>query len=177
MTHDKFEGERRLMRIHIGESDKWHGKPLYEAIVEMLSKDGFSGVTVLRRGGRLRRVEYLSHRQNSSPVAGLADHPGNHRICRKHREDFARRDGRRRIDHARESTRDPVSRSEEIASQTSTNAFFRKLPYSGGQYFPARRIRAIHWACGDPERASSSASLCTSYSTRRMEGSSSSIRR
>ena len=48
MPHEKFEGERTLMRIHIGESDKWHGKPLYEAIVEMLRKEGFSGVTVLR---------------------------------------------------------------------------------------------------------------------------------
>jgi PII-like signaling protein len=36
------------MRIHIGESDKWHGKPLYEAIVQMLRKESFSGVTVLR---------------------------------------------------------------------------------------------------------------------------------
>lgn len=36
------------MRIHIGESDKWRGKPLYEAIVEMLRKEGFSGATVLR---------------------------------------------------------------------------------------------------------------------------------
>jgi PII-like signaling protein len=48
MTHEKFEGERTLMRIHIGESDKWHGKALYEAVVEMLRKEGFSGVTVLR---------------------------------------------------------------------------------------------------------------------------------
>lgn len=48
MTHEKFEGERTLMRIHIGESDKWHGKPLYEVIVEMLRKEKFSGVTVLR---------------------------------------------------------------------------------------------------------------------------------
>jgi PII-like signaling protein len=51
MTHQNFEGERTLMRIHIGESDKWHGKLLYEAIVEMLRKDGFSGVTVLRGVG------------------------------------------------------------------------------------------------------------------------------
>ena len=51
MTHEKFEGERTLMRIHIGESDKWRGKLLYEAIVEMLRKDGFSGVTVLRGVG------------------------------------------------------------------------------------------------------------------------------
>jgi PII-like signaling protein len=48
MPHEKFEGERTLMRIHIGESDKWHGKPLYEAIVEVLRKESFSGVTVLR---------------------------------------------------------------------------------------------------------------------------------
>ncbi|HTT33597.1 MAG TPA: DUF190 domain-containing protein [Methylomirabilota bacterium] len=48
MTHEKFEGERTLMRIHIGESDKWHGKPLHEAIVEMLRKEGFSGATVIR---------------------------------------------------------------------------------------------------------------------------------
>src|SRR5260370_42165313 len=51
MTHQKFEGERTPMRIHIGESDKWHGKPLHEAIVEMLRKDGFSGATVLRGVG------------------------------------------------------------------------------------------------------------------------------
>lgn len=48
MTHEKFEGERTLMRIHIGESDKWHGKPLHEAIVQLLRKENFSGVTVLR---------------------------------------------------------------------------------------------------------------------------------
>src|SRR5271170_1924682 len=47
-THQKFEGERTLMRIHIGESDKWHGKPLTEAIVQLLRKENFSGATVLR---------------------------------------------------------------------------------------------------------------------------------
>ena len=51
MTHQKFEGERTLMRIHIGESDKWHSRPLHEAIVELLRKEGFSGVTVLRGVG------------------------------------------------------------------------------------------------------------------------------
>ena len=35
------------MRIHIGKSDKWQGKPLHEAIVEELRKEKFSGVTVL----------------------------------------------------------------------------------------------------------------------------------
>jgi len=51
MPHQKFEGERTLMRIHIGESDKWHGKPLYEAIVALLRKEGFSGASVLRGVG------------------------------------------------------------------------------------------------------------------------------
>lgn len=51
MIHEKFEGERTLMRIHIGESDKWRGKPLHEAIVSLLRKEGFSGATVLRGVG------------------------------------------------------------------------------------------------------------------------------
>lgn len=51
MPHQKFIGERTLMRIHIGESDKWHGRPLHEAIVELLRKEGFSGATVLRGVG------------------------------------------------------------------------------------------------------------------------------
>ena len=51
MTHEKFEGERTLMRIHIGESDKWDGKPLHQAIVQLLRKEKFSGATVLRGVG------------------------------------------------------------------------------------------------------------------------------
>ncbi len=49
--HERFEGERTLMRIHIGESDRWHGKPLYEAIIELLRREKFSGTTVLRGVG------------------------------------------------------------------------------------------------------------------------------
>ena len=51
MEHERFEGERTLMRIHIGESARWHGKPLYDAIVELLRGEKFSGVTVLRGVG------------------------------------------------------------------------------------------------------------------------------
>jgi PII-like signaling protein len=51
VEHERFEGERTLMRIHIGESDKWHGKLLYEAIVELFRREGFSGATVLRGVG------------------------------------------------------------------------------------------------------------------------------
>jgi uncharacterized protein len=48
MAYEKLEGERTLMRIHIGESDKWKGRALHEMIVEMFRKEGFSGATVLR---------------------------------------------------------------------------------------------------------------------------------
>lgn len=43
-----LEGERTLARIFVGDSDKWHGKPLELALVERLRKEGFAGVTVLR---------------------------------------------------------------------------------------------------------------------------------
>ena len=51
MEHERFEGERTLMRIHIGESDRWRGQPLYQAIVELLRREKFSGATVLRGVG------------------------------------------------------------------------------------------------------------------------------
>ena len=44
----RLVGERMLMRIHIGESDKHEGRPLYQVIVEMLREKGFAGATVLR---------------------------------------------------------------------------------------------------------------------------------
>ena len=44
----KLSGEQVLMRIFIGESDKHGHIPLYEALVELLRKEGFAGATVLR---------------------------------------------------------------------------------------------------------------------------------
>jgi PII-like signaling protein len=44
----KLVGENTLMRIFIGESDRFEGKPLYEALVEMFRKKGLAGATVIR---------------------------------------------------------------------------------------------------------------------------------
>jgi PII-like signaling protein len=44
----KLEGTSLLLRMYLGESDQWHGKPLYQAIVERLRERGLAGVTVLR---------------------------------------------------------------------------------------------------------------------------------
>jgi len=43
-----FAGERTLMRVFIGESDKYHGRPLYEALVDLFRQKGLAGATVLR---------------------------------------------------------------------------------------------------------------------------------
>jgi uncharacterized protein len=45
---ERFRGERTLMRVFIGESDKYHGKPLYEVLLERFRKKGLAGATVLR---------------------------------------------------------------------------------------------------------------------------------
>ena len=43
-----LKGERVLMRIHIGERDKFEGEPLYWAIVQLLRKRHYAGATVYR---------------------------------------------------------------------------------------------------------------------------------
>lgn len=42
------EGKAKMMRILVGENDKWHGKPLYEAIVQSLRANEIAGVTVYK---------------------------------------------------------------------------------------------------------------------------------
>ena len=44
----KIEGEAQRVRVYIGEDDRWHGKPLFMAIVERCRKEGIAGATVLR---------------------------------------------------------------------------------------------------------------------------------
>jgi PII-like signaling protein len=44
----KREGKAKMMRILIGENDKWNGKPLHEALVESLRVNDIAGVTVYR---------------------------------------------------------------------------------------------------------------------------------
>ena len=44
----KLAGEGLLVRIFIGESDRWEGASLYEAIVQRAREMGLAGATVLR---------------------------------------------------------------------------------------------------------------------------------
>lgn len=42
------ESEAILLRIFIGESDRYSGKPLHKYLLEFFRKEGLSGATVLR---------------------------------------------------------------------------------------------------------------------------------
>jgi PII-like signaling protein len=44
----KREGNAKLMRIYVGENDKWHDKPLHEALLQALRANDIAGVTVYR---------------------------------------------------------------------------------------------------------------------------------
>lgn len=65
----KIEGKARMMRIYLGESDRWEGKPLYEALVRAMRANDLAGATVDRATmgfgahGRIhkRGPFYLSH--------------------------------------------------------------------------------------------------------------------
>jgi uncharacterized protein len=58
-----LEGEQLLVRIFIGESDRWQGRPLADALVERLRREGFAGATVLRglAGFGARSVVHTTH--------------------------------------------------------------------------------------------------------------------
>lgn len=44
----KIPQDGYLLRVFLGESDKWHGRPLYEAIVMKARELHLAGATVLR---------------------------------------------------------------------------------------------------------------------------------
>jgi uncharacterized protein len=44
----KIPQDGKLLRIFIGEADRWQGKPLYEAIVLLAREKGMAGATVIR---------------------------------------------------------------------------------------------------------------------------------
>ena len=44
----KISEDGQLLRIFIGESDRWQGKPLYEAIILKARELGIAGATMLR---------------------------------------------------------------------------------------------------------------------------------
>jgi hypothetical protein len=44
----KIPTDGKLLRIFIGEADRWNGRPLYEEIVLLARKEGMAGATVVK---------------------------------------------------------------------------------------------------------------------------------
>jgi PII-like signaling protein len=75
----RLEGEAKLLRIYIGESDGWHGMPLYEAIVLKARELQMAGATVLRgpmgfgAHSRLHTVKVLRLSEDLPIVVEIVD--------------------------------------------------------------------------------------------------------
>jgi PII-like signaling protein len=48
LPHDRKQGPAKLLRVFIGEADKWHDEPLYDALVKKLRMMEIAGATVFR---------------------------------------------------------------------------------------------------------------------------------
>lgn len=46
LPHQRQEGRAKMLRVFLGEADKWHGEPLYDAIVKKLRLLEIAGATV-----------------------------------------------------------------------------------------------------------------------------------
>jgi PII-like signaling protein len=81
----KLEGQAQLLRIFIGESDLWHGRPLYEAIVLKARELHLAGATVLRgpmgfgARSRLHTMKVLRLSEDLPIVIEIVDSP--EKIC------------------------------------------------------------------------------------------------
>jgi PII-like signaling protein len=48
LPHERKDGPAKMLRVFIGEADKWHDEPLYDAIVKRLRMLEIAGATVYR---------------------------------------------------------------------------------------------------------------------------------
>jgi PII-like signaling protein len=77
----KIEGDAKRVRVYIGESDQWHGKPLFTAIVERCRREGYAGATVLRgiegfgAHSRIHTARILRLSEDLPVVIDIVDRP------------------------------------------------------------------------------------------------------
>ena len=73
--------EGKLLRIFIGESDRWEGRPLYEAIVVEARRNGLAGATVVKgfmgfgAHSRIHTAKLLELSQDLPIVVEIVDAP------------------------------------------------------------------------------------------------------
>ena len=77
----KLFSEARLLRIFIGESDKYQGRPLYQVIVERARERELAGATVLRgyigfgANSRIHSAKILRLSEDLPMVIEIVDEP------------------------------------------------------------------------------------------------------
>lgn len=77
----KIPEEGQLLRVFIGESDRWHGKPLYEAIILQAREMGIAGATMLRglmgygAASRIHTAKILRLSEDLPIVVEIVDSP------------------------------------------------------------------------------------------------------
>ena len=75
----KMKGRAQELRIYIGETDQWHGKPLFAAIVLRARELGLAGATVLRgiegygANSRIHTVKILRLSEDLPIVVEIVD--------------------------------------------------------------------------------------------------------
>lgn len=72
MKYRNLSGEHTLLKIYVGESDKWEHKPLFHVLLEKARAEGMAGCTVLRGPtsfGAGRTIHWIF------PVELIADMP------------------------------------------------------------------------------------------------------
>lgn len=74
LPHARKSAAARMMRIFLGEADKWHGEPLYDAIVKKLRMEDIAGATVYKGllgygvKGHNHRTQSFFHLAHDCPV-------------------------------------------------------------------------------------------------------------
>jgi hypothetical protein len=73
--------EGKLLRIFVGESDRWEGRPLYEAIVLEARKRGLAGATAIKgfmgfgAHSRIHTAKLLELSQDLPIIVEIVDAP------------------------------------------------------------------------------------------------------
>ena len=77
----KIEGAGELLRVFVGESDQWHGRPLHEVILLAAREQGLAGATVVRglagfgATSRIHTVKILRLSEDLPMVIEIVDQP------------------------------------------------------------------------------------------------------
>jgi CBS domain-containing protein len=75
------QGKAQALTIYLGESDQWHGMPLYVALVQLLREQGCAGATATRAvagygaGGRIHESGHMRLSSDATIVIQVIDQP------------------------------------------------------------------------------------------------------